>query len=398
MFSLLFLCWYVALFAVGASAKAKPLNATPVDLIMGKYGRTLENVASQPGGDVCSPSIEHKGTPNTNSAGDLFLQRSNIFHSGQGCGSEAMLLKYKPAKNIVSDVGKATEVYKKLKGTAQYFWVGKEARTCGVGSNKWVLPNPTAMFLTYDTKKDMMGPFGITLAKGIRYLIITNSKYTCVYRGVPKKTVVDPTAPPSVGNFPDNSTVVDDTGSPESVCFPGTSMVQVEGGEVKRMDSVAVGDRVHVGDGTYSEVFFFTHKQKLGRNEFIELHTTTRESISLTPGHYLYVNGRLTAARMVKVGDALRKGDGDIVTVERVERNLREGLYNPQTIQGDIVVDGIVASTFTTAVEPGLAVAALAPLRSLYSQLGIYIEGLLDNGSERIVRYIPKGNFAYGKS
>lgn len=386
---LLFSC--VVLFAPGASAKEPP-----VDLIMGKYGRTLENVGSQPGGDVCSPSIEHKGTPNTNSAGDVFLQRSNIFHSGQGCGSEAMVLKYKPKKNLVSGVGKSVEIFKKLSGKSEYLWVGKEARTCGVGSTKWVLPNPTAMFLSYDTKKDMSGPFGITLAKNIRYLIITNSKYTCVYRGVAKKAVIDPTAPPPVANMPDNSTEAEETSS--SVCFPGSSTVQLEDGAVKRMDSVVVGDRVHVGGGKYSEVFFFTHKQKLASYEFIDLLTDTRESISLTPGHYLYVNGHLTAAGMVKLGDQLRRGDGNVVNVVRVEKTIREGLYNPQTIHGDIVVDGIVASTFTTAVQPALAFAALAPLRSLYTQLGIYIEGLLDNGSEKIVQYIPQGNLAYGRS
>jgi hypothetical protein len=49
------------------------------------------------------------------------------------------------------------------------------------------------------------------------------------------------------------------------------------------------------------------------------------------------------------------------------------GLYNPQTIHGDIVVDGIVASTYTTAVDPQVAHGLLAPLRVLYSWLSISI-------------------------
>lgn len=37
-----------------------------------------------------------------------------------------------------------------------------------------------------------------------------------------------------------------------------------------------------------------------------------------------------------------------IISVDRV---MKQGLNNPQTLKGDIVVDGIIASTFTTAVD-----------------------------------------------
>ena len=43
------------------------------------------------------------------------------------------------------------------------------------------------------------------------------------------------------------------------------------------------------------------------------------------------------------------------------------GLYNPHTLHGDVVVDGVLTSTYTGVVHPALAHALLAPLRQLYS-------------------------------
>ena len=44
----------------------------------------------------------------------------------------------------------------------------------------------------------------------------------------------------------------------------------------------------------------------------------------------------------------------------------KTGLYNPHTLHGDIVVDGVLTSTYTAAFSPTLAHVALAPLRALY--------------------------------
>ncbi len=43
------------------------------------------------------------------------------------------------------------------------------------------------------------------------------------------------------------------------------------------------------------------------------------------------------------------------------------GLFNPHTMQGDIVVNGIKTSSFTTLVAPALAQSLMWPVRMLYS-------------------------------
>lgn len=55
--------------------------------------------------------------------------------------------------------------------------------------------------------------------------------------------------------------------------------------------------------------------------------------------------------------------------------------FNPQTLDGDILVDGIVTSTYTTAVAPRVARAVLSPLRLLYTLDGQGFGDLLTESS-----------------
>jgi hypothetical protein len=72
-----------------------------------------------------------------------------------------------------------------------------------------------------------------------------------------------------------------------------------------------------------------------------------------------------------------------------VSKVLATGLYNPQTLQGDVVVDNVRASTYTTAVEPAFAHAVLTPLRAAYSALG-FSTASLEAGSA-LDRMLPSG-------
>ena len=62
-------------------------------------------------------------------------------------------------------------------------------------------------------------------------------------------------------------------------------------------------------------------------------------------------------------------GNVTAVTVEWAD-----GLYNPHTMTGDIVVDGVLTSTYTDAVAPSLAHALLWPVRML-SDAGVQVAG-----------------------
>lgn len=150
----------------------------------------------------------------------------------------------------------------------------------------------------------------------------------------------------------------------EALCFPPSATVELLGGSIIQMEDVVVGDVVRVGRNMFSRVFMFTHKMAATTNHFVSLKTGAAE-IELTSGHYIYVNGALATASTVNVGDFLTLATGEASTVEAVGSSIRVGLYNPQTVSGDIVVSGVLASTYTAAVEPSLAHALLAPFRAL---------------------------------
>jgi hypothetical protein len=71
------------------------------------------------------------------------------------------------------------------------------------------------------------------------------------------------------------------------------------------------------------------------------------------------------------------------------------GLYNPHTLNGDIVVNGVKTSSYTATVAPGLAHAALWPIRMLYTLGYDIINGAFDHGSALITSFLPRGADRY---
>ncbi len=114
----------------------------------------------------------------------------------------------------------------------------------------------------------------------------------------------------------------------------------------------------------------FTHKLADVKYSFVQIDTSAGNKLTLTAGHYLYLNGKLAAASTARVGDVVTVNDAPAAVVS-VKSVAGTGLYNPQTVHGDIVVDGVLASTYTTAVHPGLGHALLSPLRAVYERLGL---------------------------
>lgn len=151
-----------------------------------------------------------------------------------------------------------------------------------------------------------------------------------------------------------------------SGCFPATATVELEGGKITNMDTLKLGDKVRVGPNEFSEVYFFSTQMQDVTAKFVQIHTDHGD-LRLTPGHYLYVNGVLLQASAVKSGDVVNLGNGTKASVNEVESSWGPGLFNPHTLHGDIVVDGVLTSTYTDAVHPKLAHALLSPLRTMYT-------------------------------
>lgn len=158
----------------------------------------------------------------------------------------------------------------------------------------------------------------------------------------------------------------------EPICFPEDGTVILRNGSAKRMRDVDVGDEVACGGGEFSSVFMFTHRVATGSYPFVSIrHSASNRPITLSHSHYLYLNQALQPAKDAKIDDMVELLDGDIARIVKVESTVKRGLYNPQTKCGSIVVDGVRASTYTSAVPPLLAHGLLRPLAALHRVLRI---------------------------
>lgn len=364
--------------AVQLPTVARPFK--PSDIV-GKYTRFL----ALPGAETfCPKTIEHKSySKNPNDTSSYVIPHQEVLHDGVKCTSDS----YTVVGNA-EDVSKAEqfgEVVKKdtagtskavldkvLSGTDSMLGYELGPRMCGkaVGLSK-----DTAYTFIHEHDRDIeLIPNALVLQKGARYMLVLSTKdgkgIGCAYNNEAAPTDATPAplsaASSSDGPSPSSTSAKNDTSDSGSGCFPATASVTLETGEFKNMDELMVGDRVHVGGNRFSDVFAFTHKSPSVTSVFIEITAASGEVISLSPGHYLYVNSQLVAANSVSTGDLIELASGRSSPVVSTRIVLRRGLFNPQTVDGSIVVNGIRASTYTTAVHPVLAHAALSPFRALY--------------------------------
>ena len=141
----------------------------------------------------------------------------------------------------------------------------------------------------------------------------------------------------------------------------------------------------------------FSHRLAETQAVMVQLTTAAGAVLVLTPDHYVYVNnGSLAAARTVRVGDVLTLADGRAAAVTAVGTQTAAGLYNPHTLHGDVVVDGVHTSTYTEGVAPALAHAALWPVRALY-QAGVPVAtaDTFAHGAQALVDLLPRGKPRY---
>lgn len=142
------------------------------------------------------------------------------------------------------------------------------------------------------------------------------------------------------------------------------------------MHEVRIGDRVKVGHGDeYSEVFFFSHRHLNAVTSCVRIDTSIAGiSLTLSPGHLIYVDDKLLPASSVKVGDTISISHGDATSamVTNLRHQTMKGLHNPHTLHGDIIVNRIRTSGYTSALHPSIAYIALAPFRIIYQIFGTH--------------------------
>lgn len=158
-------------------------------------------------------------------------------------------------------------------------------------------------------------------------------------------------------------------------CFQGDSVVLTIDG-AKKISELDIGSEVLTAnrDGTfiYSQIILFLDWDPYKSRQFYVLHTNTGRNITLTPSHLIFVvNGNKTRAvftRDVRPGQFIlakhfEQSSVSPELVTNVTAIIRTGVYAPLTVQGNLVVDGFVASCYAIINDQTLAHWAFFPVR-----------------------------------
>ena len=124
------------------------------------------------------------------------------------------------------------------------------------------------------------------------------------------------------------------------------------------MAQLQLGDAVLDASGAYSPVCFFSHADKDVAAPFVGLTLASGYKLSLSPDHYIVVGGVHVYAKNVVVGDELVYFDGAALKTSSVRATsevTKAGLFNPYTLSGSIVVDGVAASCHSSWILDGVA-------------------------------------------
>nr|AAM60752.1 hedgehog [Patella vulgata] len=170
-------------------------------------------------------------------------------------------------------------------------------------------------------------------------------------------------------------------------CFPGTGVLQTETGW-KTMSQVVAGDSVlsmnSNGKLEYSPVIAFIDRNERELERYITLHTEDKKDITLTSKHLIYMSTSnvttddVTDSFNVVYADDVIEGDYVLVTSDPVGEVIKptrvltisehtiQGVYAPLTLNGNIVVDGVVVSCYAVVSNANLAHVVFAPVRGLH--------------------------------
>ncbi len=126
----------------------------------------------------------------------------------------------------------------------------------------------------------------------------------------------------------------------KSACFSGSALVTTPTGSTP-MNKLKQGDMVLTSTG-YEQVLTFLHAEQ-GTASFLEI-SHPQGVLPVTPDHLLFLaDGTTIPAGMLQVGDMLTSGA--VASIKKVVRH--DGIYAPLTSSGTVIVNNVVASTYS---------------------------------------------------
>jgi hypothetical protein len=130
----------------------------------------------------------------------------------------------------------------------------------------------------------------------------------------------------------------------------------VEGKGVILMKDLQVGDKVQTTSGEYQTIYSFMHYHETKPAKYLQVYTDSpsKGPLEISGDHMVFLADKKNPvpAKMIKVGDKLSGASGS-VTVSKINTITRNGLYAPVTLDGTLIVNGVLASSYITFQDTG---------------------------------------------
>lgn len=126
-------------------------------------------------------------------------------------------------------------------------------------------------------------------------------------------------------------------------CHPANTMLEQRDGRRIPISALSTGDEVRTAHG-FEPVIAFTHREAELSTPFVSVHAGNF-SMSVSPGHYMFVNGVKRDPDTVAVGDEVSTPWGS-ERVSEVARSELRGAYHLVTPSGSYFADGILVTDY----------------------------------------------------
>lgn len=164
-------------------------------------------------------------------------------------------------------------------------------------------------------------------------------------------------------------------------CFRSNSTVRLESGQKTTMESLKIGDKVESvnrdGQIIHSEVVMFLDNKPNEKDVLYFVIETDKPQVKLilTKSHLVYVKRQFSSvwrvqfAKWVQKGDFIKvRRDGKMVParVSRIYVSSQRGAIAPLTNEGNVIVDGALASCYALLEDHEFANSIFWPAKALY--------------------------------
>lgn len=206
--------------------------------------------------------------------------------------------------------------------------------------------------------------------------------------------------------------MTDDAIEEHNSCFPGSATVILDNGKTKTMEQLKVGDNVltqsAAGDLIYSKVIMFMDsKPSVVVDDYIEIETENpKRRMQLTRKHLIIksenkIKFETIFAEKVKPGDFVKvlsaNGSFMLTTkVKKVSLQRNYGAFAPLTVEGTILVNGIMASCYALTEDQDTAHLSFLPWRVVYGLANQYSHNDKQIGEHWYVRVVRTINRLFG--